>query len=112
MIAGSYFRLFTSFVKRDFKFAALFLWMIPFAASLSRSFVAFFRSSAALALSVEVRICLTAVRMRDRECPFRVALRASTRARFSADLCCAIQPSLSSLMVKRKSGHIIYRYCC
>lgn len=86
----------TNFVRLDLLFAALFLWMMPFEASLSSSFVVLRNSTSALSFSVAERTRFIAERIFDFHSLFRAALRFEIRARFSADLCCAIRRFLSS----------------
>ena len=87
---SSYASLFTIFVRRDFWFAALLLWMIPFAAIWSSTFTADFNAVDAAALSFAVRTFLTTDRMRVISALFRACRRALLLIRFAADLCCGI----------------------
>lgn len=76
-------------IKRDFRRAALFLWMTPLLATRSSMLTALTTAVAAASASpsrIASSAFLTKVRAADRKGRFRSRRRSATRIRFSADL--------------------------
>lgn len=76
-----------SFIKRDLRRAALFLWMTPLAAARSSALSAFsIASTLGLPLSIVARAFLTYVRVDERTTRLRTRRRSELRIRLIADL--------------------------